>query len=189
MDCPFFRSASRKRGLMYTIIVNSDNELVLTQKEVITKGSKLVDKIHFLVDPAYKDVDMTDYSVVLEYVSPISKAYKTINLTKSDELYKEMIEYVIPVDTDITKEAGDVEIKLTFSKADPDPDTGEMITRVRKTQSCKIHITDIASWDDFVPDSALSALDQRIASLNVESLRLREIADRIVDKDEPIIGG
>lgn len=146
---------------MYTILVTNSNELVTTVKERIMQRSKLVDNLHFLVDPKYKDVDMTDFAVTLEYVLPVSREYKTENLVKADALYKEMLEYRLPFDTNLTKEAGKIEIQLTFTKASLDAD-GNAIQQVRKTSKATINIIPITAWSDIIADSALGALDQRL---------------------------
>ena len=76
---------------MYTILVNNDNTLVTSIKERIMQRSKLVDSLHFLADTIYKDIDMTDFTVTLEYVLPVSKEYKTEILVRSEELYKDKL--------------------------------------------------------------------------------------------------
>ena len=92
---------------MYTILVTQENELITSVKERIMKRSKMVDKLHFLVDQFYKeDIDMTDFNVMLEYVMPESREYKTELLVRSEELYKDKLEYTLPFDTKFTKEAG-----------------------------------------------------------------------------------
>ena len=63
---------------MYTILVNDDNTLTTSVRERIMQRSKLVDSLHFLVSPTYKELDMTDFTVTLEYVLPISKKYKEV---------------------------------------------------------------------------------------------------------------
>ena len=72
---------------MYTILVTNENELKVTVKERIMQRSKLVDSFHFLVDQLYKDnIDMTDFTVTMEYVLPVSKKYVTETLVvKLDE--------------------------------------------------------------------------------------------------------
>ena len=89
---------------MYTIMVCGDNTLRTTQRERIMQRSKLVDKLHFLVPPKYNDLDMSATTVVLEYVTP-SKEYAMEILTKSEALYKEYLEYLLPIDTNLTKES------------------------------------------------------------------------------------
>ena len=70
---------------MYTILVNQDNSLTTTVRERIMQRSKLVDSMHFLVEPIYKELEMTDFTVTMEYISPVSKEYKTETLVLSEE--------------------------------------------------------------------------------------------------------
>ena len=146
---------------MYTLLLENNNKLVTTVKERIMQRSKLVDDLHFLVEPDYKGIDMSDFTVMMEYLTPVSHEYKTEILVKSDELYKEKLEYRLPIDTNLTKEAGNVEVQLTFVKVVLNAD-GTSTQQVRKTGTAIITILPISAWSDIIPDSALSALDQRI---------------------------
>lgn len=146
---------------MYTILVNDNNELVTTVKERIMQRSKLVDNLHILANPTYKNIDMSGFTVTMEYVLPVSREYKTETLVKSSELYKGQLEYVLPFDTCLTKEAGKIEIQLTFTKVSLDAD-GKSKQQVRKVGPATITIVPVAAWSDIIPDSALSALDQRL---------------------------
>ena len=158
---------------MYTILVNDDNTLTTSIRERIMQRSKLVDSLHFLVSPTYKELDMTDFTVTMEYVLPVSKEYVSEVLVKSEELYKEMLEYKLPFDTDLTKEAGEIEVKLTFSKVDLDED-GNDIQYVRKISATSITIVPIESWCDIIPDKALDAIDQRIIKTDAQIKALLE---------------
>ena len=172
---------------MYTILVNDDNTLATSIRERIMQRSKLVDSLHFLVSPTYKGLDMTDFTVTMEYILPVSKEYMSEVLVKSEELYKEMLEYKLPFDTDLTKEAGEIEVKLTFSKVDLDED-GNDIQYVRKISATSITIVPIEKWCDIIPDKALDAIDQRIiktdaqikALLDANEITRLEKADNIV---------
>ena len=135
--------------------------------------SKLVDSLHFLVSPTYKELDMTDFTVTMEYILPVSKEYVSEVLVKSEELYKEMLEYKLPFDTDLTKEAGEIEVKLTFSKVDLDAD-GNDIQYVRKISATSITIIPVESWCDIIPDKALDAIDQRIIKTDAQIKALLE---------------
>ena len=153
---------------MYTIIVNEDNSLYGSKKEVIMQRSKLTDKLCFIVHSIYKDIDMTDASVVLEYLLPVSKKYKTEYLVLSEERYKDCyLQYILPFDTELTSEAGVVELQLTFAKADLD-ENGKGIQRVRKTLPTTIEIAPISAWSDIIPDEALNGLDQRLIVMNAQ---------------------
>lgn len=146
---------------MYTLLINENNEIVTTVKERIMQRSKLVDNLHFLMSPMYKGIDMSDFTVTMEYVMPVSREYETETLVKSDTLYKDQLEYKLPFDTCLTKEAGKIEIQLTFTKVSLDAD-GNSKQQVRKVGPAVITIVPITAWSDIIPDNALSALDQRI---------------------------
>jgi len=105
---------------MYTIILNENNQLTVSVRERIMQRSKLVDSLHFLVDPIYKGINMAEFTVMMEYVLPVSREYITEVLVKKEELYKDKLEYILPFDTCLTREAGDIEVQLTFLKVDLD---------------------------------------------------------------------
>ena len=146
---------------MYTILVNEANELITTVRERIMQRSKLVDNLHFLVEPTYKGIDMSDFIVMLEYLTPMSHEYHTEILVKSEELYKDRLEFKLPFDTKLTKEAGDIQVQLTFARVTVDAD-GNNIQQVRKTSATTIKILPITAWTDVIADSALTSLDQRL---------------------------
>lgn len=176
---------------MYTILVTKDNELVVSVKERIMQRSKLVDKLHFLVDPMYKDLDMTNFTVYMEYLTPQTRLHRSEILEKSEELYKEHLEYTLPFDTCLTKEEGQIEIQLTFISVDLDEE-GKDLQYVRKTTPTTITITPISAWSDVVPDSSLNAIDQRILKTEAQIKALEEMnnimavtkADNIAVDDE-----
>lgn len=182
---------------MYTILVTDDNELKVTIKERIMQRSKMVDSFHFLVKPMYKEnIDMTGFTVTMEYKLPVSNEYATKDITEDliltvDEegntvLYKDMLEYKLPFDTNLTAEAGEVEVQLTFTKSEMDTE-GVVTQFVRKTSPCKITIVPIDAWSNVVPDKALTALDQRILKIDEQIHALSESAMLLVqDKADNI---
>lgn len=164
---------------IYTILLNSNNELITTTpKEIIMQKSKLVDSLHFLVDPIYKDADMSAFTMLLEYKLPITNKYQSVILVKSPVLYEEMLEYKLPIDTDLTSEAGNIELQVTLSKLERN-ETGQIIQRVRKSKSTMIQIHPIAAWSDFIPDGLLTSLDQRILKQDAQINQLQEIAQQL----------
>jgi hypothetical protein len=146
---------------MYTLVVNENNEIITTIKERIMQRSKLVDTLHILVDPMYKGHDMSTFTAKLDYLLPISKEAVSDVLTLSAEMYKDKLEYKLPIDTSLTKEAGKIELNLTFLKLEMDPE-GNVIQRIRKAGPASITIVPLSAWTNVVPDSALNAIDQRL---------------------------
>lgn len=166
---------------MYTILINSDNELVHTIKERIMCRSKLVDSLHFLTEPTYKETDMTLFTVTLEYRLPISKEYHIEILDRSEDMYKGMLEYKLPFDTTLTKEAGDIEMQLTFTNAEMLVD-GSVTQYVRKTEKTTLTITPIEAWADMIPDKVLTSLDQRLLKQDAAMKELADIISAIDDQ-------
>lgn len=159
---------------MYVILVNPDNTLYGSIKQRVMQRSKLVNNLKFVVDPIYNDIDMTDATVVMEYVLPVSREYKTINLVLSEEKYNDcFLQYELPFDTDLTSQAGSLELQLTFVYVEID-EYGRDIQRVRKTSPTTIEIIPITAWSDIVPDSALSALDERLIKLDAQMRGLND---------------
>lgn len=166
---------------MYTILINSDNELVHTVKERIMCKSKLVDSLHFLTEPTYKETDMMPFTVTLEYRLPISKEYHIEILDRSEDMYKGMLEYKLPFDTTLTKEAGDIEMQLTFTNAEMQVD-GSVTQYVRKTEKTTLTITPIEAWADMIPDKVLTSLDQRLLKQDAAMKELADIVSTIDDQ-------
>jgi hypothetical protein len=162
----------------YTIIVCDDNSLYGSVKTKIMQREKLFNKLRILVPPCYNGYDMSKCTVTMRYLLPISKELRTETLVLSDEKYEECLKYVLPVDTLLSKEWGDIELNLTFTMLDVDKN-GNIIQRVRKTDNHILTITKIPDWDSIVPDSALSALDQRILKQDAQIKALESLAEAI----------
>lgn len=149
---------------MYTFLINEDNTLTASVTERVMERSKLVNTLHFLADQTWNNIDLSDCIVMMEYLLPVSKKYKTEILSKSDDLYKNKLEYKLPFDTNLTGEPGDIQMWLTFVKVSMD-ETGKTMQQVRKVGPGVVHIIPISKWSDLIPDEALSTLDQRIIAL------------------------
>lgn len=159
----------------YTIIVCDDNSLYGSRKRKIMQREKLFNKLWILVPPYYNGYDMSQCTLTMRYLLPISKEFKTETLVLSDEKYEEYLKYILPIDTDLTKEFGDIELNLTFIMLDVD-ENGNVIQRVRKTGNHILTITPIPNWDSVIPDSALQSLDQRIIAQSAQIQMLADIA-------------
>lgn len=162
----------------YVIIVENDNSLYGSQKRRIMQKEKLFNTVWFLVPPCYNGYDMSGCTVTMRYMLPISKEFVTETLILSDDRYKECLKYVLPIDTNLSKEHGDIELNLTFTMLDVDDD-GNVVQRVRKTDNHILHITPIPDWDSIVPDGALAAIDQRIIAQSAQIKALEELANTI----------
>lgn len=160
---------------MYVILVNDDDTLYGSRKERIMQRQKLVNDLVFISNPIYRNThDMTNATVMLEYVLPVSREYKTVILTLSEERYNDCyLQYKLPFDTDLTSQAGSLEVQLTFAYVEMMPN-GVGVQRVRKTSATTIDIIPVTAWSDIVPDSALSGLDQRLIKLDAQMRGLND---------------
>lgn len=166
---------------MYVILVNDDDTLYSSKKERIMARSKCVDNLIFVVNPIYRNTyDMTNATVVLEYLRPISRKYETEILKLCDERYNGFLQYKLPFDTNLTAEHGSLELQLTFVYTDIDAN-GNGIQRVRKTSATTIEIVPISAWSDIIPDSCLSSLDQRLIKLDSQIRAIEEINQIVAD--------
>lgn len=160
---------------MYVILVNDDDSLYGSKKERIMQRSKCVDTLVFIANSIYRNThDMTNATVMLEYIRPVSRKYETEILELSKERYEDCyLQYKLPFDTNLTAEAGEVELQLTFVYTDLDSN-GNGIQRVRKTSTTTITIIPISAWSDIIPDAALSAIDERLIKLDAQMRGLND---------------
>lgn len=164
--------------MAYIFLLENDNEIVASHREVLMQRSKGVDAIWFLVNSRYKtcENDMSIFSVVLEYILPVSKSYHSLELVQDKEGYKEYLKYVVPLDTNLSSEAGDIQLQLSFIYVGLDAD-GNSVQKVRKTRPATLHITPVAAWSDIIPDAKLLAIDQRIIATQAQIKELGYYAE------------
>lgn len=144
---------------MYTILINDDHTFTHTNKTRIMHRSNKIESIQFLVNPTYNDLDIEQSNVVLEYVTPISREYNTIVLKKSEERYKNKVQFILPVTIDLTSEVGELELTINFSRLiKNDDDT--FAEQVRTIGSTSIKIWETKNWSDYIADTKLDNIAQ-----------------------------
>lgn len=167
---------------MYTILVKPDDTLIATNRENIYHRTSLVHNLRFLVDPLYNDgngtIDIRSCICTLEYKTPISNTYVPVILTPSVDLYKEKVEYLLPVDTAITSEVGNVEMKLSWVKLEMESD-GNFKERVRKTPTITIEVLPVAQWSDYVADSKLDIITQTLLTNQAQNEQMKVYVEQI----------
>lgn len=163
--------------MSYVLLLKNDHTLTCTNRQRIMQRSKLVNDLWFLVPPDYNGLDVPSCTVSLEYILPVSRKYKN-KLLSFPEMYKDHLKYVIPFDTELTSEAGQLEVQLSFLYTDLD-ENGKSIQRVRKTSTNFIEIIPISAWSDIIPDEALTALDQRIIKQDAQINALINLSETL----------
>lgn len=151
---------------MYTLKINEDNTVTTTVKEKLVERSNYVDNIQIVTSKLYREqIDMTDCTVYMRYVLPVTNKIKIIQLTLNNDAYEnDYLQYLIPADAYITAEAGDIEVSFTFLKLVSNEDDSTT-SYVRKTQSGVIHISPLAAFAKFEPHEMLDEVDQRLIQM------------------------
>ena len=161
-------------GDMYTILINEDHSFIHTKKKRIMQRSN-VDAIRFLVNPQYNDLDMTTASAVIEIRMPVSHTYVPITLTQSAELYKDRVEFILPLDLKLTKEAGDLEFTIKFAYLGM-VEGGVFEERVRTIGQTYITIDEVTNWSDYIPSADMENIVQIMLANQSIAKDLEEIA-------------
>ena len=151
---------------MYTLKITDENTVVTTVKEKIIERSNYVDKIQIVVAKLYREqIDMSNCTVYMRYVLPVTGKIKITQLTPNDLAYEnDYIQYLIPAEAYLTAEAGDIEVSFTFLKLISNEDDSTT-SYVRKTQSGVIHISPLAAFAKYEPNEMLDEIDQRLLEL------------------------
>ena len=155
---------------MYDILIKNDNSVVVSGKSklLIVQHSSMVDSLRILVKKAYNEkyTDMSEFTAIMEYFLPQSKKHKTVVLDLLPEpvisdsgatpvvvdKYADYYKYALPIDAELTAEAGDVEIQFTFAKKTTDNYGGTGNDIIRKTDKAKITITPLSDWAEIRND-------------------------------------
>lgn len=157
---------------MYTIMMNTDKTLITSVRGVLYQREKLVDKIQFLLPQTYNDISIADWTVTLKYLDQGNTAHTEV-LEKDDELYKDHLRYVLPVDTNLNRFAGDITIRLTLTHSDMDTRTAYVLHSGELT----ISISPLQDWYKFVDDESLEVLDNKMLELEAKMDVLNKMAE------------
>ena len=156
---------------MYTFLIGNDNYITTTNAERIVQRSKLVNTLQIFVQNEYGNTIMSDCQAIMYYKLPISGEWKPNELTASETLYKDKyVEYLIPIDTWLTSEAGDVEFEIKFYNVSMNDGI--------------IHIASSKDWSSSIADSMLDAVDQRIIQL----MNLQKAQEEMITTTQAMLG-
>ena len=119
---------------MYTVLVQNDNSIIVTERQRIMQNSKLIDALQIIVPKLYNGLEMVNYNVRLEYLTPINHKHGYVEMEVADSDYKtDYLLYTMKIDTNLTTEVGDVQFTMTFIEVSM-TDDGTVETPVRKTE-------------------------------------------------------
>ena len=166
---------------MYTFLLNKDKSLLATERIKIYQREKLVDKVQFILPQSYEEIDLTNknVSIILKYVDQEGNAQSEF-LVKDDELYKDnYVRCELPIDTNITKFAGNITLHLTIIYLDVE----NQINQVMHSSETILTISPLKDMYVNINDKSLEILDQKIIELQA-SIEAANILNESIDKNK-----
>ena len=166
---------------MYTFLLNKDKSLLATERIKIYQREKLVDKVQFILPQSYEEIDLTNknVSIILKYVDQEGNAQSEF-LVKDDELYKDnYVRCELPIDTNITKFAGNITLHLTIIYLDVE----NQINQVMHSSETILTISPLKDMYVNINDKSLEILDQKIIELQA-SIEAANILNESIDQNK-----
>lgn len=165
---------------MYTILMQPDKSLVATQRVKIYQREKLADKLEFLIPSTYQDINIQECAIILKYVDQDGIVLSE-QLEKDEELYKDnYVRCVVPVNTRLTRSAGNITMHLTFIHVDYDTNDADVVLHSGETVLTVLPLKDLY---DHITDESLEILDQKIIKLQA-GIEATNILAESIDKNK-----
>lgn len=152
--------------------MDNHKQLVTTVRQTIYQRENLVDKIQFLFPQKYENFNLSEFTATLKYVDQANVPHSE-NLQLQEELYKDRLRYFLPLDTSLTKFAGDIEIRITLSKVD----LVEKKQYVLHTGTAVISVSPLKDYYAFSADESLEIIDQIVGQLDAKIEAVEKIAE------------
>ena len=151
----------------------NDKRLVVTSKATLYQREKLADKIQFLFPQNYGDLKLSEFTATLKYVDQGNEVH-TETLILDENLYKNMLRFILPVNTELNRFAGNVTMRIVLSKTDIAENeytlyTGETI----------ITISPISDYFQYLPNESIEILNRKIIELDERIKTQEELGNRL----------
>ena len=156
------------------ILFKSDKSLVVTSWARIFQKENLADKLNFYVPTFYDDNDISLFTATLFYKDGGNEVHKeTLASVESDK--DNYLKYSLPVTTDITKQAGMVELWMVLSYTDEAADP----------KSVEIHSDSVTivveKWDEYAISNSISEVVSMVETINE---KLEKLISKLTPSEE-----
>ena len=101
---------------MYTVLMDSNKSLITPKKITVYQGENSMDTLRFVIPKSYNGKNITDYDVRMDYKLPGNIGRKELLKRKDEDYNDDYMCYSLPLNTQITKYAGDVKLSLYIYK-------------------------------------------------------------------------
>ena len=178
---------------MFTICMNMDKSLIITNSVTLYERETNTDVLRFLIPPQYTEgsqvFNIADYVVVCKVKTATGKVWVE-KLECESVSYKDRLDYRMTLDSDFTQAAGMNTLYLTFLKAVTQED-GSVKESVFHSGSVSIEIQRKDEYV-FIPDKSLQAIDQMLLALDERMNKLDSMVEDVSElraNDIEIIDG
>lgn len=156
------------------ILMKFDKSLIISSNSRLYQKENVVDNVTIYVPSTYEEQNLSEYIATVSYTTSTNDAYMEI-LEQQESDKENYLMYKFPITSKFTNSAGANTMELTFTKNDEDTNTKHVL------HSGELDVT-ICQWRDYyayVPDSSLSAIDNKILELDAKADKLKSLADKI----------
>lgn len=166
---------------MYTILMNSDKQLVQTVRINLYQRETMINKIQFLLNATYEDdetYDLSQFTWTLRYTDPGNIAHAE-QLNLDVDLYKDKyLRATLPVDSELSYMAGDITLRLSGVAVI------DGVTYVLNSNDTTITIQPLKNLYQQDLDPLLDPIDQRIAQVSAQ-IEALEVISGVYAEDLP----
>lgn len=121
---------------MYIIIMDSDKQLIPTIRQAIYRGENMMDDVKFLLPLTYKKFDLSEFTVVLQYIQNNKIVHEETLTMDNPPLRNDRLSFSLQLNSIFTKKEGKLKIQLRVTKID----TEASVQYILKTSDCCIDI-------------------------------------------------
>lgn len=167
---------------MYIIVMDDEKQLTPTIKQVIYRGENMMDDVKFLLPLKYKKFDLSEFTVVLQYIRDDKIVHEEILTLDNPPLRKDRLSFSLQLNSIFTQREGELKFQLRVTKID----TEAAIQYILKTSSCCIDILPSSHYEtgEDTEVEISSKLEQMDSKLEVMNSVLATKADSItLDSD------
>lgn len=157
------------------ILVDSYKNLVITDRTITYQHESLVDTWVFFISEKYNDVNMRNFTFMLNYLNT-QGVRKTELLTEDQDIVKDgYIAYRLPVTSEISKYVGTITMSISGTWLDASNKKQYSF----KTGTLQIDISPLSELYDYVPDDSLNVIDQKMLQLDAKIQAVEKMGDNI----------
>ena len=141
---------------MHIIILDEAKNLSYGCTTTIFQKENLTDQIRFLIPMHYNDIDLAKSIVKLRYIDRANCPHSE-TLILDDELYKNfMLCYYLPVDSELTKFAGNISVRLAFKHRTKENKIGTFFSG-----SIDIVIEPLEDYGRFIEEETFELIEEK----------------------------